>query len=41
MRQTHVTDGDATDTLEGIRRHQKFKVNTFHVIIDQLKCALQ
>lgn len=40
-RKKHVSDGDATDAVEGMSGQQKFKVNTFYVIIDQLKNALQ
>ncbi|CAM1323009.1 Uncharacterised protein r2_g3147 [Pycnogonum litorale] len=37
----HVSDGAATDDVEGMSGQQKFKINTFYVIIDQLKSALQ
>ena len=40
-RKKHVSDGYATDAMEGMSGQQKFKVNTYYVIIDQLKSALQ
>ena len=33
-RKKHVSDGDATDAVEGMSGQQKFKVNTFYVIIN-------
>ena len=33
-RKKHVSDGDATDAVERMSGQQKFKVNTYHVIID-------
>ena len=36
-----MSDVDATDAMEGMSGQQQFKVNTYHVIIDQLKIALQ
>ena len=40
-RKKHVSDVDATNAVEGMSGQQKFKVNTFYVIIDELKSALQ
>jgi hypothetical protein len=40
-RKKRVGDGTATDATEGMTGQQKFKVNTFYVIIDQLRSALQ
>jgi len=40
-RKKHVSDGVATDPVEGMSCRQEFKVNNFYVIIDQLKSALQ
>jgi hypothetical protein len=36
-----INDGDAADAMEGMSSQQNFKVNTFYVIIDQLKDALE
>jgi len=40
-RKKRDNDGNATDATEGMTGQQKFKVNTFYVIIDQLRSALQ
>ncbi|XP_065674198.1 zinc finger MYM-type protein 1-like [Hydra vulgaris] len=36
-----INDGDTADDMEGMPSQQNFKVNTFYVIIDQLKNALK
>ncbi|XP_065667570.1 uncharacterized protein LOC136087881 [Hydra vulgaris] len=40
-RKRQINDGDAADAMEGMSSQQNFKVNTFYVIIDQLKNALK
>ena len=40
-RKRQINDGDAADAMEGMSSQQNFKVNTFDVIIDQLKDALE
>lgn len=40
-RKKHVSNGDATDAVEGMSGQQKFKVNTFYIIIDQLKSEIK
>jgi len=36
----YLSDGDASDAVEGMTSQQTFKVTTFYVIIDQLKNTL-
>lgn len=40
-RKKHVSEGSASDAMESMTGKQKFKVNTFNVIIDQLNSALK
>ncbi|XP_068208426.1 zinc finger MYM-type protein 1-like [Palaemon carinicauda] len=40
-RKKHVSEGSAADAMESMTGKQKFKVNTFNVIIDQLNSALK
>ena len=40
-RKRQINDGDAADAVEGMSSQQNFKVNTFYVIMDQLKNALK
>jgi len=40
-RKSYLSDGDARDAVEGMPSQQRFKVNAFYVIIDQLKSALE